>query len=802
MDIPKVGVDATRLPGWRLGSGPLKVSAVNPLTSLVGRLALGVALCLGLLVACVGVVTLHVLSDHERQEFVAQSLATTQAVRIFADATSDSAALRSLLARMVSEGQVVRAELLPAGDLAVQEAGMGQGSDAVFRTVVVTTAGDGGVLALEFDEVPAAERIATLRRAIMVVALLVLLVGVAASAWFASALSGSLRGVAELARRLARNEAIENDAGSNWIGEIRALEVALYEMRGEVEHATRSMAEQQSILDSTLTGILTISSDGQIQSANFAVTDITGYAQADLQGNMFHRLVIDHDRPAFKSLLARAEGQSIQELHLRHRQGHTITARIGFSKVVIHGEQFFTLALQNMTDPRELATTQYWGSSDLMTGLPNRSALMKYLASSVAFSQRNGTVGAVLFIDFDRFKDINDTLGHAAGDLFLQAAADRFRENLRTQDFIARFAGDEFTVVLNGLAHREDASMVAHTLQRAFSKPLQVGSDEMFAAMSIGICLFPEHGASVETLLHCADVAMYSAKKGGGDGCAVFSEDDKSGRVRKLQLETQLRRALEKGEFYLEYQPIFDLKTMLIARFEALLRWQNPQFGKVGPDEFIPLCEINGLIVDIGEWVLATGYRQVCEWQDTYGVSAGISVNVSARQLAAKNVVERLARCVDLGRAGRPAVDLEITESGIIDVGPRSIALMNDLRAAGFSLSIDDFGTGYSSLAYLSQFPVECLKIDRSFTLALGGENDSHGIVEAVIAMGRSLGMKVVAEGVETSAQLTALRELGCTYGQGFLMGRPVSVDAAGALLAVQGAGLLTWRDLSSLATE
>ena len=777
----------------------MKVSAVNPLTSLVGRLALGVALGLGLLVACVGALALHVLADRDREQFIAQSLATTQAVGMIADATSDSVALRSLLSRLVSEGHVAGAEVLAAGTLVSPESGMGQGADTRFRTMVATTAGEGGVLVLEFDEAPTAGRIAALRRAVILAASVVLLVGVAASAWFASALSGSLRGVAELARRLARNEVTAGHSGSNWIGEIRALEIALYEMRGEVEHATRSMAEQQSILDSTLTGILTISSDGQIQSANFAVTEITGYDQAALQGNMFHRLVVDHDRPAFNSLLARAEGQSIQELHLRHRQGHTITARIGFSRVVIHGEQFFTLALQNMTDPRELATTQYWGSSDLMTGLPNRSALMKYLASSVAFSQRNGTLGAVLFIDFDRFKDINDTLGHAAGDLFLQAAADRFRENLRAQDFIARFAGDEFTVVLNGLAHRDDASVIAHTLQRAFARPLQVGSVETFAAMSIGICLFPEHGASVETLLHCADVAMYSAKKGGGDGCAVFSEDDKSVRVRKLQLETQLRRALEKGEFHIEYQPIFDLKTMLIARFEALLRWQNPQFGKVSPDEFIPLCETNGLIVDIGEWVLATGFRQVCEWQDTYGVSTGISVNLSPRQLATKNVVERLARCVDLGRAGRPAVDLEITESGIIEIGPRSIALMNELRAAGFSLSIDDFGTGYSSLAYLSQFPVECLKIDRSFTLALGGENDSHGIVEAVIAMGRSLGMKVVAEGVETSAQLAALRELGCTFGQGYLMGRPVSVEAAGALLAVQGAGLLAWSDISPL---
>ena len=775
----------------------LKTPGVNPLATLVGRLTLGVTVGMGLLVAVVAALAIHVLSDLQEDDLVSRSQATTRSIQSFADATADAGDLQSLLSQLVTEGHVVRAGLLPPGHTEPPDPGMGRGGDTVFHTTAVTTGGNGGVLVLGFDEVPTAARIASIRLAVMLGALFVLLACIGASAWFSIALSRSLRSVAELARRLARNEDTKIEVGSNWIGEIRALESALHGMRGEVEQATRSMAEQQSILDSTLTGILTISSDGQIQTANFAVTEITGYPQLDLQGNMFHRLVVDHDRPAFKSLLARGDGPSIQDLHLRHRQGHTITARIGFSRVEIHGEQFFTLALQNMTDPRELATTQYWASSDPMTGLPNRSALMKYLASSVAFSQRNGTIGAVLFIDFDRFKEINDTLGHAAGDLFLQAAAARFTETLRAQDFVARFAGDEFTVVLNGLGHSEDASVVAQSLLRAFARPLQVGHDEMFAAMSIGICLFPEHGASVETLLHCADVAMYSAKQGGGDSCVVFSEDDKSARVRKLQLETQLRRALEKGEFYLEYQPIFDLDTMRIARFEALLRWANPQFGNVGPEEFIPLCEINGLIVDIGEWVLATGYRQVCEWQRTWGVSIGISVNVSARQLGAKNVVERLAQCVDFSRGGRPAVDLEITESGIIDVGPRSIALMNELRAAGFSLSIDDFGTGYSSLAYLSQFPVECLKIDRSFTIALGGENDSHGIVEAVIAMGRSLGMKVVAEGVQTTAQLAALRTMGCNYGQGFLMGRPLSVDAAGALLAIQGAGLATWRDTS-----
>ncbi|HSJ78027.1 MAG TPA: diguanylate cyclase, partial [Erythrobacter sp.] len=528
-----------------LGNVVIRAST-NPLATLAGRLTVAVAVGLGLLIACVGAIFVDVFSDGEQREFISRSLSTTLSIRSIADTTADREVLRSALTRLVSEGHVMDAQLLPLDHRASSATEMGEGVGGGFRAVVVTEGGGGGLLVLDFDEAPTRARIQDITDAATVGALILLLAGVAAAAWLGGSLGRTLGRVAGLARRLARSETTLREAGMSSIAEFKELESALYEMRAEVEEATRSMAEQQSILDSTLTGILTISSDGQIQTANLAVTEITGYPPADLQGNMFHRLVVDHDRPAFNSLLSRNDGPSIQDLHLRHRQGHTITARIGLSKVDIHGEQFFTLALQNMTDPRELATNQYWASSDPMTGLPNRSALMKYLASSVAFSQRNGTIGAVLFIDFDRFKQINDTLGHAAGDLFLQAAAARFTEALRPQDFVARFAGDEFTVVLNGLGHSEEASQVAQSLLQAFSRPLKVGSDEMFAAMSMGICLFPEHGASVETLLHCADVAMYSAKQGGGDGCVVFSEDDMSSRMRKLQMETQLRRALEK----------------------------------------------------------------------------------------------------------------------------------------------------------------------------------------------------------------------------------------------------------------
>ena len=759
----------------------------KPFGSLVARLSLGLLLIQGVPIPAVGALAMHELARKQSNDFVDQSLAQTLVVKTFADATADPVALQHALDDLVLAGQALRAQILPA-DSSTRSGWLGDGGDGVFRTVTGTSGGRS--LLIEYDEAPVLADIAAMWRAGSLLVLCLLIASVSASAYFGSSLARSLGHVVQLARRLARNDPAAGERPSSSIDEVRLMEAALYEMRSEVEQATRSMAEQQSILDSTLTGIMTIAEDGQIQTANLSVTEITGYPQGDLQGNMFHRLVVDHDRPAFKSMLTGSGGRSIQEIQLRHRQGHTITARIGFSEVMIHGERFFTLALQNMTDPRELVTSQYWMSSDPLTGLPNRSALMKYVASSVEFCRRNGTIGAVLFMDFDRFKEVNDTLGHAAGDLFLQAAASRFSETLRAQDFVARFAGDEFVVILNGLRQSDDACSVAQSLLKAFATPLQVGNKEMYAALSIGVGLFPEHGTSVEGLLHCADVAMYSAKQGGGDAFAVFSQDDSTVRVRKLQVETQLRRALENGEFSLSYQPIFELEGMRLSRFEALLRWDNPLLGSVSPEEFIPLCEVNGLIVDIGQWVLATAFREVCEWQRVYGVSKGISVNVSARQLAVKDVAARLASCVDLTRPNAPKVELEITETSIIDVGPRSVAVMEDLRAAGFSLSIDDFGTGYSSLAYLSRFPVECLKIDRSFVTDLGATNESRGIVAAVVAMGQSLGMKVVAEGIETKAQLEALRAMGCTYGQGYLLGRPLPGEAAGHLIVVERAGM------------
>ncbi|MDQ3617514.1 MAG: EAL domain-containing protein [Pseudomonadota bacterium] len=742
----------------------------------------------GVLILAMAAVTMHQLARTQADAFVSRSLAQTRVVKTFADATADPVALQQELDALVAAGHALRAQLRPVG--AATQSGPDDGGVGVFRTVTATSGGGGASLLIEYDEAPVLADIAAIWRTGSLLALCLLVTGVVASVYLASSLRRSLDHVVQLARRLARNDPAAGNSPSSALAEVRLVEAALYEMRSEVERATRAAAEHQSILDSTPTGIMTISGDGQILTANLSVSEITGYEHGDLQGNMFHRLVVDHDRPAFRSMLTGSDGRSIQEIQLRHRQGHTITARIGFSEVLIHEERFFTLALQNMTDPRELATSQHWLSSDPLTGLPNRSALMKYLASSVEFCRRNGTVGAVLFMDFDRFKEVNDTLGHAAGDLFLQGAAVRFSETLRSQDFVARFAGDEFVVILNGLRKADDACAVAQSLLKAFAAPLQVGNKEMYAALSIGIGLFPEHGTSVEGLLHCADVAMYSAKQGGGDGFAVFSQDDSTVRVRKLQVETQLRRALDNGEFTLVYQPIFELEGMKLSRFEALLRWENPVLGTVSPEEFIPLCEVNGLIVDIGEWVLTTAFRQVCEWQQIYGVSKCISVNVSARQLAVKDVAARLASCVDLSGPNAPRVDLEITETSIMDVGPRSVAVMEDLRAAGFSLSIDDFGTGYSSLAYLSRFPVKCLKIDRSFVTDLGSCDQSGGIVAAVVAMGHGLGMKVVAEGIENNSQLDALRTMGCAYGQGYLLSRPLPAEAAGYLVAVEGAGI------------
>jgi diguanylate cyclase (GGDEF)-like protein/PAS domain S-box-containing protein len=420
---------------------------------------------------------------------------------------------------------------------------------------------------------------------------------------------------------------------------------------------------------------------------------------------------------------------------------------------------------------------QHLADHDALTGLPNRRLLEDRLTQALALSYRNREQTAVMFIDLDRFKTINDSLGHAVGDVLLKDVAKRLVTQLRDVDTICRIGGDEFVVVLPEIRRATDAAHVAQKVIEQLSLPTVVEGRELHVTPSIGISVFPEDGRDAETLIRNADAAMYHAKEMGRANYQFFTDQMNLSASRRLALENDLRRALQKGELRVHYQPIIELKGGCVAGHEALVRWQHPSRGLVPPAEFIQLAEDTGLILQIGEWVL----REACRWATFIGVDRGlpVSVNLSARQFGDPTLVATVAQA--LKDSGLPAnlLELEITESTAMQHTDVTAATIGKLKQLGVAIAIDDFGTGYSSLAYLKRFSVDRLKIDRSFVADIPGDKDHKAIVAAVVALSHALGLKVVAEGVETEAQMEFLQTCRCDYLQGFLAGAPVDADAA-----------------------
>ena len=440
--------------------------------------------------------------------------------------------------------------------------------------------------------------------------------------------------------------------------------------------------------------------------------------------------------------------------------------------------------------------------ADPMTGLPNRLLFIDRLSRLIASSRRHpDALFAVLFLDLDGFKLINDSLGHAVGDKLLIGLAERLEQSLRHTDTvtrldesftIARLGGDEFAIILGGLREAEDATRVAERLLEELSEPFTIDGKELFSSMSIGIALSTLANEHPEDYLRDADTAMYRAKALGKCRYVVFDTNMRDLITRRLEVENDLRRALERDEFRNYYQPIISLESGAIVGFEALLRWQHPTRGLVEPIEFIPVAEENGLIRDLGWWALAEACRQIAVWRARHPsfASLSMSVNLSVKQFVDPNFGPKLE--VLLGEYQLPAgtLKLEITESSIMNDSSAAVSLLSQLKALGVRLAIDDFGTGYSSLSYLHRFPLDTLNIDRSFTGAMQrDERDDSMIARTIMPLAEHLGLDVVAEGVETIEQATLLRELHCKYAQGFLFSKPVTADAVDAMLAAAAAG-------------
>ncbi|HEY9282437.1 MAG TPA: bifunctional diguanylate cyclase/phosphodiesterase [Pyrinomonadaceae bacterium] len=427
---------------------------------------------------------------------------------------------------------------------------------------------------------------------------------------------------------------------------------------------------------------------------------------------------------------------------------------------------------------------------DALTGLPNRLLLADHLRLAIGRAKRHPDHSfALIFLDLDRFKYINDSLGHAAGDQLLITIARRLENSLRPTDTVARLGGDEFAILLDGLEDDGDAVHVAERVQQELTSPFHLSGHEVFTTASIGITLSRTGYEHPENVLRDADTAMYRAKENGKARYELFDSVMHARAVERLKLENDLRRAVERGEFEVYYQPIVSLDSERIAGFEALVRWDHPERGFVLPAEFIPVAEETGLIVEIGQWVLRESCRQMREWQrrsfDNRLLT--LSVNLSGKQFLQPNLIGCVKQILHETDLDPRCLKLEITESIMMENAEAASAMLVQLRGLGVKLSIDDFGTGYSSLSYLHRFPVNTLKIDRSFVMRMGDAGENSEIVRTILTLASNLGMDVVAEGVETEGQLAQLKAMRCPYGQGYLFSKPVDAAGAGGLVAAAG---------------
>jgi diguanylate cyclase (GGDEF)-like protein/PAS domain S-box-containing protein len=464
-------------------------------------------------------------------------------------------------------------------------------------------------------------------------------------------------------------------------------------------------------------------------------------------------------------------------LHQR-KDGNVFPAEVCLTALTLSGQPTLLATVRDITE-RKVAQerVQYLAYYDALTGLPNRTLLLDRLAKALAAARRQNNKIALLYLDLDRFKDINDSLGHSVGDLFLQEVAGQLKRWGREQDTVARLGGDEFLIMLTDVKDIPDAAVAAERLMDAMTADFVVQGHTLGVSCSLGISVFPEHGADSETLIKNADAAMYSAKADGRNNFRFFTDDMNAQAVERLTLESSLRLALDKKELFLVYQPQMDIAAGRITGLEALLRWQHPDLGLVPPDKFIRIAENSGLILPIGEWVVRTACRQARKWQDEGLPAVSVAVNVSAIQFRQEGFCELIRRVLHETGLAPQYLELELTESLLLANANLMLSVVQELKAIGVTLAIDDFGTGYSSFSYLRQFRVSKLKIDREFIRDVAVNPDDAAIASAIISMAKSLHLKVIAEGVEDEAQMSFLRTHQCDEIQGYYFSKPLAVD-------------------------
>ncbi len=574
------------------------------------------------------------------------------------------------------------------------------------------------------------------------------------------------------------------------VTEVAALEHALERMRQKLRQTTITSDYLKTVLNSMNDAVVVTGPDGTIRKFNEAAVRLFGYPEEEILGQPATVLLADSENTA---LVADSGSTELHETVVRTRAGQTIPVSFSGSPIAAVDAEFqgSIFVIRNITDrKRAERRIRYLARYDALTKIPNRMQFQHLLQQALARSLRSDRGVLLLYLDLDQFKEINDTFGHAAGDRTLEVLSERLTRILPRETVVGRLAGDEFGLFLEGLETRQgeraQAANIARMVLTEISKAFYLQNEEVFLTASIGVAFCPKDAENVIDLIRNADAAMYHSKQNGGNSFAFYSPEMNAAAVERLMLKSKLRRALEREEFVMFYQPKIDLTNGKIVGAEALLRWRLPGYGDIPPSQFIPLAEETNLILGIGEWVINRVCADYHRWVERGTNPGRISINLSLKQLRQTSFITRCRSIFKRQNVSPTSFELEITETTLMKDPRRTIKILDELYAMGIHLSIDDFGTGYSSLSALQQFPIGTLKIDQSFVRGVGVDSDDATIVRTIIDMGKSLEMEVVAEGVETQEQLAFLRERGCHFGQGRLFGDAMGSEEFLALVARQ----------------
>ena len=573
----------------------------------------------------------------------------------------------------------------------------------------------------------------------------------------------------------------ENDQQTLLEEKLKALEA---DLRQKKEIILAQHNKLEAFFESSIDAVVQMDFDGYITGWNQQAEKIFGWSAEEILDQTIERTIIperyrDAHNKGMKKFLKTGETSVLNtliEIHALHRDGYEFPVELSVSVIDSADLQEFNAYIRDISE-RKHAETVIWNQAnfDSLTSLPNRNLFLQKLEHEIRSCDRSNLSLALLYIDLDRFKDVNDTLGHDMGDLLLIEISSRLKKTLREIDTVSRLSGDEFTVILGQIDDPLSVQPLCQQLLDELARPYQLDNEKIFLTASIGVTFYPQDSKDIDVLQRNGDQAMYAAKGNGRNSFHFFTPELQERAIRKRKMIKDLREAIQQQQFEIYYQPIIDMKTQGLTKAEALLRWHHPESGKVSPSVFIPIAEETGLIADIGNWVFYSAVEQANRWRDQFDIDFQVSINTSPLQwideAAAMN--QWFSHLQQIGISGQ-AITVEITEALLMDANDKITNRLLDFRDAEVQVSIDDFGTGYSSLSYLKQFDIDYLKIDQSFVRNLDHDKNDLALCEAIIVMAHKLGIKVIAEGVETETQNQLLKDFGCDYGQGYLYSKPV----------------------------